>query len=377
MYRQATIYLFLSLLLFTSCTVETQRGNDSSADTLRMSYAEHIIMVKHDGYTTVELKDPWHDGQTLQTYILVKRTDSARVGNLPNGTLIYTPINRCIVFTAPHCSLISMIGAEDKIKGVCDSRYIHATAVAKGIGNSTITDCGDSMSPQVETIAKLNPEAIFLSPFENMSTGRVGKLGIPIIECADYMETSALGRAEWMRFYGMILGKEQSADSLFAVVEKRYKHLQELARQSKTKRSILTERKTGTVWYCPGGRSSMGKLISDANGGYAFAADEHSGSLPLAPETVLSECSNADVWTFIHDGSMPLSRPTLLSEYRGYAQIKAFKTGEIYACNSSTKPYFDEISFRPDYLLNELILLLHPDINTGEPLRYYEKIKEK
>lgn len=377
MYFRAIAILPTVLLLLASCTTGGGGAGKADADTVRMSYAEHITMVRHSGYTVVTMKDPWHKGQTLQTYVLVKRADSTHVGGLPRGTVIYTPVDNCVVFTAPHCSLMSMLGVSGAIKGVCDSRYIHTEAVAKGVREGAIEDCGDSMSPQVELMARLNPQAVFLSPFENTGHGRVGKLNVPVVECADYMETSALGRAEWMRFYGMIFDKEATADSLFRVVEGRYKKLRVLAEESKTRRSILTERKTGTVWYCPGGRSSMGKLISDANGGYAFAADERSGSLALAPETVIYECGNADVWIFIHDGSARLSLPSLLAEYRGYSQIKAFKTGEVYGCDSSAKPYFDEISFRPDYLLNDLILLLHPDIDTREPLRYYERIAAK
>lgn len=360
-----------------SCGKKTIQRGESIADTVQFKYAEHITVLKYDGYTVVTLSDPWHEGKTLNTYVLVEREDSARVKSLPNGTIVYVPVNNSIVFTAPHCSLMSMIGADGAIKGVCDSRYIHSDMVAKGVDSGAITDCGDSMSPQVEEIVRLRPQVILLSPFENTSHGRVGKLGIPIVECADYMETSALGRAEWMRFYGMIFGKEQAADSLFAVVERHYNALRKLALQSKIKRSILTERKTAGVWYCPGGRSSMGKLIADANGGYAFSADEHSGSLSLAPETVIYECGNADVWTFIHDGNNIPTLSSLLQEYRGYGQIKAFRNGEVYGCDSQKKPYFDEISFRPDYLLNEFIVLLHPDVSTGEPLRYYEKISSK
>jgi len=290
---------------------------------------------------------------------------------------VYVPVDNSVVFTAPHCSLMSMIGAESAIKGVCDGRYIHSDYVSKGVESGAIADCGDSMSPQIEEIVRLRPQVILLSPFDNTSHGAVGKLRIPLIECADYMETSALGRAEWMRFYGMLFGREQAADSLFAVVERRYEALKKLARASKIKRSILTERKTAGVWYCPAGRSSMGKVIADACGGYAFAKDEHSGSLALAPERVIYECANADVWTFIHDGLNVPTLSSLLQEYRGYGQIKAFRDGEVYGCDSQRTPYFDEISFRPDYLLNELIVLLHPDVDTGEPLRYYKKIADK
>ena len=83
-----------------------------------------------------------------------------------------------------------------------------------------------------EKIIDLRPDAIMLSPFENSGGyGRVGKLGVPVIECADYMETSPLGRAEWLRFYGLLVGQEQRGDSLFAQIEKEYLALKDLAAQ--------------------------------------------------------------------------------------------------------------------------------------------------
>ena len=70
------------------------------------------------------------------------------------------------------------------------------------------------MKPDIERIIDLRADAILLSPFENSGGyGRLEQIGVPIIECADYMETSALGRAEWMKFYGLLYGKEHEADS--------------------------------------------------------------------------------------------------------------------------------------------------------------------
>ncbi|MDK7751091.1 ABC transporter substrate-binding protein, partial [Brevibacterium sp. UMB10442] len=116
-----------------------------------------------------------------------------------------------------------------------------------------ITDCGESMKPNVEKIITLEPQAIFVSPFENSGGyGRLDKAGVPLIECAEYMETSALGRAEWMKFYGILVGKEKEADSLFNVVKTNYWKLHNLAKKSKLSRSVLPDRKVGSVWYVPG-----------------------------------------------------------------------------------------------------------------------------
>ena len=65
------------------------------------------------------------------------------------------------------------------------------------------------MKPDIERIIDLRADAILLSPFENSGGyGRLEQIGVPIIECADYMETSALGRAEWMN--SMVFSMERS-----------------------------------------------------------------------------------------------------------------------------------------------------------------------
>lgn len=343
-----------------------------------MEYAELLTMVRHESYTMVSIKNPWRSGHQLHTYILVDRRDSARAGQLPQGTLIYTPIQRSVVFSTAHCQLLYDLLAAKAITGVCDLKYINIPDVQRRASQpgsaDAITDCGDGMLPMVERIIELRPQAMLISPFENSGGyGRLGKIGIPVVECADYMETSAMGRAEWMKFYGMLFGREREADSLFHLVDSNYQALKRLASQVPARRSILTERKTGSVWYVPGGHSSLGMLIADAHGAYAFADDHHSGSLPLTFETVLDKAGDTDVWAFKYNGTHPLSRADLLGEFHGYAGLKAFRTGEIYECNCSVKPFFEEVTFHPDYLLRELMILLHPELALGE-LRYYEKL---
>ena len=75
------------------------------------------------------------------------------------------------------------------------------------------------------------------------------------------MERSALGRAEWMKFYGLLYGREHEADSLFAVVEQNYKYLSQKASQSKLTRSVLPDRKVGAVLVFTGWREQCGLTL--------------------------------------------------------------------------------------------------------------------
>ena len=367
------LFLFVFVALLSAChgRQDVARG---SGDTVSLQYAENITIVKHDGYVEVAMLDPWKKGRVLHRYALVARADSARVGSLPSATVVYTPVQRSVVLSSPMCQLMVWLGAGDGISGVCDAGYVNVPLVRQQLKHGAVADCGNSMSPSVERIVALRPQALFVSPFENSTYGSLEQLGVPIIECADYMETSALGRAEWMKFYGMLMGKEAQADSLFAVVATNYKRLSALAATSSRQVKVVTERNYGGVWYCPGGKSSMSGLIADANGQYVFASDNHSGSLSLAPEAVIARAKDADVWLFVYPGQRPLSTGELLAEYDGYRLIKAFRSGAIYECGSTVTSYFDDLSFHPDWVLADFVRLFHPQLHVAGAQKYYKPL---
>ena len=355
---------FLSIAVsLSSCGNKSGVGVSSSGDTIRYRYATLLTRIAHDRYDEIIINDPWKKGHVLHKYCLVKRADSAQVGNLPVGSdVVYLPVNRAVVATAPLCQLMLWLQAPTVIKGVCDAEYVNIAELQKLIAQGTITSCGSSMAPSLEQMAVLHPQALFMSSYENGSFSMLKRLKAPVIECVEYMEPNALARAEWMKFYGLLIGKERQADSLFTQVEKSYKNLVALAAKAKQRPMVLTERVTGGTWYCPGGASSMATLLSDANARYVFAHDTHSGSLSLAPEAVVAAAHDADVWLFTYLGPRPLSKQQLLAEYHGYANIKAFRNAKIYQCSSERSTYFNEVSFHPDFLLADMIKIFHPDI---------------
>ena len=431
------IYIFgalLALLVQTACQGgKTTAGEAEEGDTLKMKYAKLLTIVKYGEkgtaslnndaedaeyqYAEVNVANPWKAGTLLHRYILipkgkegdemVARLALQRTSGMGCTTdTVRTPVERSAVFIAPHCQLMYELGCQQAIRGVCDLDYINIPDVKKraaagnaaagkasagnvSAGNAaarnSIVDCGSSMAPDIERIIALKPEAILLSPFENSGGyGKLDKLHVPIIEAADYMESSPLGRAEWMKFYGMLFKKdgnapktalaascEPKADSLFAKIEKEYLKLKAEAAGYPKGLSILTERKTGNVWYVPGGQSTIGILLKDANARYIFEDDEHSGSLAMSPEQILAKGKQVDVWAFKYFGGAPLSQAQLLQEYDGYKALAAFNRGNIYQVDTSTVPYFELTSFHPELLLREFIILAHGE-RFGK-LRFYKK----
>lgn len=391
--------LMISSLGLLSCQGgKTAAGMEEGGDTLQMKYAQLLTIVSHDeqGYTEVKVHNPWKEGTELHRYILVpkgKEGDAtmAKLAGQAHGegkaaaTLgvktdtVRTPLESNLVFTAPHCQLLTELGCQNAITGVCDKDYINipdikSRAQADAKVAHPIMDCGSSMQPDIERIIALHPEALLISPFENNGGyGKLDKLRIPIIETADYMETSPLGRAEWIKLYGLLLNSSK-ADSLFSAIEKEYLQLKAEAAKLPLGLSILTERKTGNVWYVPGGKSTMGILLRDAHAKYIFADDQHSGSLSMSPEQIIAKGNQVDVWAFKYFGGNALTKQDLLAEYQGYQALKAFQTGTVYETNTSCEPYFELTSFHPEILLREFIILSHPEAGDKfGKLRFYKK----
>lgn len=391
--------LMISSLGLLSCQGgKTAAGMEEGGDTLQMKYAQLLTIVSHDeqGYTEVKVHNPWKEGTELHRYILVpkgKEGDAtmAKLAGQAHGEgkkaaalgvktdTVRTPLESNLVFTAPHCQLLTELGCQNAITGVCDKDYINipdikSRAQADAKVAHPIMDCGSSMQPDIERIIALHPEALLISPFENNGGyGKLDKLRIPIIETADYMETSPLGRAEWIKLYGLLLSSSK-ADSLFSAIEKEYLQLKAEAAKLPLGLSILTERKTGNVWYVPGGKSTMGILLRDAHAKYIFADDQHSGSLSMSPEQIIAKGNQIDVWAFKYFGGNALTKNDLLAEYQGYQALKAFQTGTVYETDTSCEPYFELTSFHPEILLREFIILSHPEAGDKfGKLRFYKK----
>lgn len=392
-------------LLMAACQGGKTAAADAEAgDTLEIKYAKLLTIVKHgDGeeasdeaegidyqYAEAIIANPWKAGTILHRYILIpkgKEGDKTvamlarrhSTGARCTTDTVRTPLESNLVFTAPHCQLLTELGCQNAITGVCDKDYINipdikSRAQADAKVAHPIMDCGSSMQPDIERIIALHPEALLISPFENSGGyGKLDKLRIPVIETADYMETSPLGRAEWIKLYGLLLGSSK-ADSLFSAIEKEYLQLKAEAAKLPLGLSILTERKTGNVWYVPGGKSTMGILLRDAHARYIFADDTHSGSLSMSPEQIIAKGNQVDVWAFKYFGGNALTKQDLLAEYQGYQALKAFQTGTVYETDTSCEPYFELTSFHPEILLREFIILSHPEAGDKfGKLRFYKK----
>ena len=381
--RKIQNIIVLLCLTMLSCHQAKVADNGPEGDTVEMRYAENICIVRYDDYTKVELANPWKKGAILHTYFLIEKETSAPLpieGESEGAcSIIHVPLTHSAVYSGVHGSIIDELGAADRIRAVCEVEYFTNEHILQAYREGKIANLGNSLAPDIEMLIDIHPDAILLSPFENSGGyGLIETTDIPIVECADYMETSPLGRAEWMKFYGLLYGKAAEADSLFNEVEKAYNELKVSVEQltvSEDSPRVICDLITGSTWYVPGGNSTSGRLIADAGGDYIFRSRSESGSLALAPETVFEESQDADVWFMKYTNNAgDMTYEELAHESPLYAQMKAFKTKRVYGCNLSYVQFYNDLPYHPERHLKDMIRMFHPELLPDHKLKYYKPL---
>ena len=362
-------------LLGTACGPHRENEERTTADTLTFRHASLLLVVRHQGYTVAEVLNPWHPSRLLHRYLLVPR--SAEVPpRLPQGTLLRTPLRRMTVAVAAHGCLFREIGAEGAVRGVCDVEYILSPWFRKALQVGKVADMGSSTHCDVEKILAVHCDAVLLSPYDQCNYGAIEKTQVPIVECADYMETSPLGRAEWMRFYGMLVGREAVADSIFKNVEREYTLLKARAQATEERPSLFADLMTGSTWYQPGGRSTMGRLYADAGVRYLWDDNERAGSLALDYESVFHRAHDAALWVVRYGAPQDFTYASLLREQPGYARFRAHRQRHIWGCNLFRVPFFEDGAFHPERLLSDLVHIAHPHADEDAALHYFSPLHE-
>lgn len=326
-----------------------------------------------EGYR-VQVKNPWRNDVMLQSYLLSTKDKTDYTYSAQNNT-IHIPLRKVVVMTNIHARLLSELGLVDNIAGICEQQYISDSTIISRCMAGTIIDCGNGMYPNIEKIMELKPDAILVSPFEETGYGQLEKLGIPIIECADYMEKSPLGRAEWIRLFGRLFGVEEVADSLYNKIEREYLEMKDMTSRIKEKRpSVMLDTKGGSAWYVAGGNSTIGQMIQDAGGEYVFSQNEKSGSIPLSFESVFDKAHDADIWLMKNSSSTMLTYNLLAADYKLYSDFKPFKTRQIWVCDVNDVPYFEVTSFHPEILLRDFISIFHPGLSDSYETSFYHRL---
>lgn len=371
----STVFLLIFLSVI-SCSKTTQKVNNASEQTISsVKYAKGFTILAFDNYTQVTINDPWKRGSVYAKYYLVKNTAI----NVPNdGIKIQIPLKTIASTSVTQYEFLSLLGELNTVTGICQANIAYNPEIRKRVSEKKTIDLGDAFHINLEKVLHLKPSALLASGYNQTDPNmtRIQQAGVPVIYDNEWMETSLLGRAEWIKFVAVFYDKEHQADSIFSEIENRYNSIKEKAANVKDKPNIMAGSDFRGTWYMPAGHSFMGQLFADAGAHYYYSNDTTTGSLPLNVETVLKNFSQTDVWLNCNYSSLN----DLLKADAKNRLFKPVKNKQVYNFNKRMLPsgandFWESAIARPDLLLSDVIAILHPNILPDYQLFYAEKLK--
>ena len=294
------------------------------------------------------------------------------------GHIIEVPIQKLVVTSTSHIPYLSLLGTPEALVGFPNTQYISSTAFRKRIDQGLVQNVGDANGLDFESLIALQPELVmtYLSGGDRSELQQLDQSGIPHVLNFDFMEETPLGRAEWIKFIGLLLGKTKQADSVFGVIQNQYQTLQRSTRNLTPRPSVFSGILYGDTWFAPGANSFAAKLIEDAGGAYSWNDLKSSGSVELSLEAVMDRNARTDFW--IGPGDYTTKAALIRADPR-YAHFQAFQIDQVY--NSHRRigstggfEYFELAGARPDLVLGDLISIFHPESLPDHEMYFYQKL---
>lgn len=351
---------FWILVCFMGCvSASKEEGGFEITDDIK--YATKFYFEKGDSSEYIVVSEPWPGAVAQKRYPLGK-----------------SPL-RVVCTSTSHLPFFELLGMEKVVVGFPNLNLVSSEVFRRRAENGYITDLGPDGNMNMELLLSLNPDAVvaFDMGGESNTLDKIAEGGIPVFHNSDFLETSPLGRAEWIKFFGALLNKRAEADSIFNYIEKEYLRLKDIGENTTKKPTVLSGVVYGDTWFLPGGQNWSAAFFKNAGGEYLWGNDTTSGWLELSFEAVYETAYNADYWI----GTSTLNtRNEMVGQEGRYGTFNSYKTDQVFSYNKRLGPeggydFFESGYSRPDLVLADLIKILHPKSLPNYETVYFQKLK--
>lgn len=344
-----------------------------------IQYAHGFRIDYYQGYRDVSLLDRKGGRTDTLHYLLVENGVEPPAGR-PGVPVIVTPVKTMAVLSSMHVAMAEFCGVADRITGLGSTEYISSPVVREGIRAGKVKQVGIDAGINNEAVIAMHPGVLIT--MSNPETGggtykTLNNAGIPVLPDADWLETTPLGRAEWVKLLGALVDKEELVDRKFDSLAQTYQRLAAIGSKASPKPSVITDMPFKGTWYVPAGESFVAQFLRDAGADYHWSDTKGTGSLALGFEAVAPVALKADYW--LNLGNVDSKADVAAKDVR-FGSFHAFQTGALYNYNRrmndlGSNDYWESGSMHPDLILADLIRILHPGLLPGDSLYYYKQLK--
>lgn len=367
-----TFFIISTALIVVSCNSKESKKVEEKNETSSIKYAKGFDIIKTATETTLIIKTPYPGATKETTYTIVTEKSSKK-------NSIQVPLKSIVVTSSTHVPALELLGVENKLVGFPNTTFISSEKTRQLIDANLVKELGHPDHINTETLLDLNPDLVmgFAINNNNKMFATIEKMGIQVVFNGDWLEETPIGRAEWIKFYGVLFNKEKEADSIFNKIKTNYLEAKSIARKSNNKPTVVCGGLYKDVWYTPAGNSYEATFLRDANVNYIWKESTGKGSLALNIESVFEKGKDADIWLSpgFFETLEDLDKNNVVC-----SKMNAFKNKMIYSYNNTTGAkggiwYFELSPVRPDLVLKDLIKIAHPDLLPDYEFTFYKKLE--
>ena len=356
--KKQTLLFLATVLLLVACGQRRQHQEEAAegapeASSVKMEVKYATGFSVRDS-ADVRLVTVGRDGR----FALVHQADAV----VPEGyTKVQVPIRRTILMTALQLSNFTVLDAHDVIKGITGTKNLFNKDIKRRVKEGSIVKIGMEGNVDAELILAANPDVIFISPSKRGGYDAIRETGITLVPHLGYKELDPLGQAEWVKFVGMFIGKEQEANDLFAGIEQRYNDLKKQVQQAgvENQPKVFSGEMHYGNWHAVGGKNYLAQIFRDAGADYVIHDDETSGE-NIEFEQMYALAADADYWRILNSYPDDFSYEALKASEPRNELFKAFKERKVIYCNMKQTPYYELSPVKPDVLLKDFVAIFHP-----------------
>jgi iron complex transport system substrate-binding protein len=328
-------------------------------------------------YKLVTVREAYVGGPA-ERYVLLQcgAPPPAPTGELAGAQVVPVPITSLFVFSPTHLSLLADLGRMDVLTGVPQHDVVMDGQAEDRIKAGKVVEFAKvGLQIDVERVVTARPSLLMAGGTSTPTLSVIKTAGVPVVANTEWLEPTALGRAEWVKYMALFLNDERKAQTLYAEMKGRYRSLsvRAVARPEGERPLVMTGRSTRGLFTIAGGRSYVAALIKDAGGRYAWADNTAVATASVDLESQIRRAANADVW--INGGGWK-SLPAMLDDEPRYVAFKAYRQGQVWTYERRRKSngandYWSRSVTHPDLLLADLVKVFHPRLTPEHVFEWY------
>ncbi len=352
---------------------------DYFPDKVTVEDARDFSVEYRRSFKVVTMREPY-PGAPPERYVLLQcgAPAPALTGDLVGAQVVQVPITSLYAGSTTHLPLLVDLGRLDVLTGVARLSDLVGDEVVKRAATGQVREFAAKTVIDPELVVANPPSVLMTGGALSASLATIRSAGVPVVANTEWLEPTALARAEWIKYVALFLNEERHAQQIYSAMKGRYRALS--AKATATPRDtwplIMTGRSTRGTFVIAGGRSYVAALIADAGGRYVWADNTATGAPTVELEAQISRAANADFW--INGGGWK-SLATMREDEPRYAEFKAYREGQVWVYERRLTPsggndYWARSVSHPDLVLADLVKIFHPSLVADHAFEWYMQV---